>query len=286
MKRDPHTGIRRQRRDILHGIVAGVFLIYVFLPLGATFLFSISSDWQNTILPRGFTGEWFLYIFTEERFLKALGRSVLISVLAVSATLAIMIPTVFIVTMYFQKWERLLQAVVLIPFAIPSVVLAVGVIKLYSSGPFAISGTIWILLGVYFIVILPYVYQSIRNSLQAINAVELTEAAAILGAGKRQTFMRVILPNIMPGILIASLLSFAIIFSEFVLVNILVGGTFETIQIYLLLMMQINGHVSSATIVIFYAVVFTLSGIVLHIGGRKPKAAKTTAWIPDIHDIN
>ncbi len=266
------SGSSRNHRNasrMWHVLVAVVFLFFLFLPLAATLLFSVSTEWQNSVLPRGWTGQWYPNLFMEERFLNALGRSVLISVLAVGTTLVVMIPTVFIVSMYFPRWERLLQVVVLLPFAIPGVVLAVGVMNLYSSGPLAISGTIWILLGVYFVVVLPYVYQSITNSLRAINAIDLVEASAMLGANKSQSFIRVILPNIMPGVLVASLLSFAIIFAEFVLVNILVGGTFETIQVYLLQMMQINGHLSSATIIVFYTVVFVISVLVLRIGNRK-----------------
>lgn len=258
---------------VWHSLVTAVFLLFLFLPLAATLLFSISTEWQSTVLPRGLTGEWYPELFTSERFLTALQHSVLISILSVGVTLVVMIPTVFIVSMYYPKWERLLQFIVLLPFSIPGVVLAIGVMHAYSSGPFAISGTIWILLGVYFVLILPFVYQSISNSLQAINATDLVEAADMLGASRTQSFIRVIIPNIMPGILVASLLSFAIIFAEFVLVNILVGGTFETIQVYLLQMMQINGHLSSATIVVFYTVVFAISFLVLKIGKRKPGPA-------------
>jgi putative spermidine/putrescine transport system permease protein len=256
---------------IWHRFVVVVILGFLLMPLLATFLFSISTEWQNTVLPEGYTLAPYVDLFTDERFLFALGRSFLVAVITVACSLTIMVPTIFIVSLYVPRLERWLQTVVLLPFALPGVVAAVGLIKLYSSPPLAISGTIWILIGVYFIIILPYVYQSTRNSLRSINAAELMEAAEVLGAGKVRAFLRVILPNIMPGIIVASLLSFSIVFGEFVLANMLVGGSYEVVQVYLYRMLGTSGHTSSATIVIFFTLVFILYALVLKIGNRKPQ---------------
>lgn len=249
-----------------HIFVVTALFAFLLIPLLVTILFSISTDWQSTILPKGITFEWYIKLFTDERFLFALGRSFLVAILTVSVSLVIMVPTIFIVATYFPRLEKWLQMVVLLPFALPGIVAAVGLIKIYSSPPVAISGTIWILLGVYFIIILPFVYQSTRNSLRAIQAVELMEAAEILGASKMTAFLRVILPNILPGVMVASLLSFSIIFGEFVLANMLVGGSFEVVQVYLFRMLGTDGHASSATIVTFFIIIFILYAFVLKIG--------------------
>jgi putative spermidine/putrescine transport system permease protein len=254
-----------------HMSVVTLLMIYLALPVLATLLYSLTHEWQGTILPRKFTLEWYAYIFGDARFLSALGRSLLVSTITVIAALVIMIPTIFVVAIYYPKWEKVLQTLVLLPFALPGVVAAVGLMKLYSSGPIAISGTIWILIAAYFIMILPFVYQSTRNSLRTINAKDLVEAAEVLGARKMVAFRLVILPNILPGVMIASLLSFSILIGEFVLANIMVGGSYETIQIYLYRIMNTNGHIASATIVTFFGLVFILSGIVLKLGNWKKK---------------
>jgi putative spermidine/putrescine transport system permease protein len=254
-----------------HIFVVVALLAFLLIPLLVTMMFSISTVWQNTILPEGITFQWYEKLFMDERFMYAMGRSFLIAIMTVIVSLVIMVPTIFIVSIYFPRLEKWLQTAVLLPFALPGVVAAVGLIKMYSSPPFAISGTIWILLGVYFIVVMPFVYQSTRNSLRAINAVELMEAAEILGAGKLIAFLRVVLPNIMPGVLVASLLSFSIIFGEFVLANMLVGGSFEVVQVYLFRMLGTDGHASSATIVTFFTIIFILYAFVIKIGSWKPR---------------
>ncbi|WP_276354526.1 ABC transporter permease [Cohnella caldifontis] len=262
------TERRRSGGRVWHSLVVFVVLGFLLLPLLATFLFSISTEWDRTILPEGYTLDAYANLFADDRFLSALGRSFAVALLTVAISLLIMVPTVFIVALYVPRLEKWLQTVVLLPFAMPGVVLAVGLIKIYSAPPLAISGTIWILIGVYFIIILPYVYQSTRNSLRSVNAAELMEAAEVLGAGKAAAFLRVILPNMLPGVLVAGLLSFSIVFGEFVLANMLVGGSYEVVQVYLYRMMAGDGHLSSAVIVTFFALVLILYALVLSIGAR------------------
>jgi putative spermidine/putrescine transport system permease protein len=254
---------------VWHVFVVTILLVFLLLPLLVTFLFSISTVWDNSILPKGYSVDAYARLFTDERFLIALGHSFEVAVITVALSLIIMVPTIFIVALYVPKLEKWLQTVVLLPFAVPGVVAAVGLIKIYSNPPFAISGTIWILIGVYFIIILPYVYQSTRNSLRSVNAAELMEAAEVLGANKPKAFLRVILPNIMPGVIVASLLSFSIIFGEFVLANMLVGGSFEVVQVYLFQVKGIDGHISSATIIVFFALIFILFALVLKFANRQ-----------------
>jgi putative spermidine/putrescine transport system permease protein len=164
---------------------------------------------------------------------------------------------------YFPKWERVLNLIALLPYALPGVVAAVGLIKLYSSGPIAISGTIWILIGAYFVTVLPYMYQGIRNSLRTVRAIELMDAAELLGASKWQAFYKVIIPNVLSGLTVSILLSFSILFGEFVLTNLLVGGQFETIQIYLYRRMAESGHLASAVVICYFVLILLLSGLIL-----------------------
>ena len=108
-------------------------------------------------------------------------------------------------------------------------------------------------------------YQGIRNSLRNINVVELVQAAEILGASKTQTFLQVILPNILSGIIVSSLLSFSMLFGEFVMTNFLVGGRFETVQIYLKRLMDTSGHMASAIVISYFLFILIITSIAIKI---------------------
>lgn len=253
---------------IFHKTVLVVLVIYLLLPLAATLIFSIAGKWDHTLLPENITFKWYGELFSDGRFYQALLRSLFLILVTVAISNIIMLPTIFIVAVYFRRFERILQAVAMLPYGIPPIVGAVGLIKVYSSGPFQISGTPWLLVGAYFVITMPYMYQGIRNSLQTINAQELVSAAELLGATKFQAFQKIVVPNILSGIFVSTLLSVALLFGEFVLANLLVGGRFETIQIYLYQKLNKSGHTASAIVITYYVIILLLTWIILKLKKR------------------
>jgi putative spermidine/putrescine transport system permease protein len=255
-----------KRRMGMHHFITGIMLVYLLLPLLATLLFALASKWSVTLLPESFTLRWFAELFQDKRFFLAMGRTVLIIVLSVALGIAVMVPTVFIVSVYFPRSERFLQAVAMLPFGIPPVVAAVGLLRMYAGGPLPLAGTPWILIFTYFVATLPFMYQGIRNSLRTVNAIELVHAAELLGANKWTAFRKVVLPGIAPGILVAVLLSVAMLFGEFALANLLVGGRFETLQIYLYQKINKSGHLGSAIVVTYYLLIVLITWALLKTG--------------------
>ncbi|ODG90846.1 MULTISPECIES: ABC transporter permease subunit [Bacillaceae] len=252
-------------------VIVGLLVIYLLIPIVGTFLFSIATKWDHSILPESYTLNWYIELFQDGRFFEAFQRTLFLIIITVTLSVSIMIPTIFIITVYFNKFEGILQAIAMLPYGIPPIVGAVGLIKLYSNGPFQIAGTPWILVGAYFITILPFMYQGIRNSLRTINAIQLVDAAELLGATKFQAFRTVVLPNIISGILVSSLLSVALLFSEFAFANLLVGGRFETLQIYLADKLNSSGHLTSAIVITYYLVILLLTGTVLKLTFKTKK---------------
>ncbi|KWX74146.1 ABC transporter permease [Paenibacillus riograndensis] len=251
-----------------------LLMIYLLLPLLATGLYAFAQDWQNTLLPRSWTLGWFRDMFQDIRFLEALWTSLYLCIISVLLSLAVMLPAVFVITVYFPRWESFMKGIVVLPYAVPGVVAAVGLIRAYSSGPFDISGTAYLLVGAYFVVILPYMYQGIRNSLLSVSAVELLNAAELLGARRRSAFVNVILPNIWPGVMVSALLSFSVLFGEFVLTNMLVGGHIQTIQVYLFRRVGESGHLASAIAISYFVFILLLSAVLMKLGMKIKGQAK------------
>lgn len=63
---------------LYHRIMVGLLFTLLALPLLATLLYALSSDWSNTILPQGYSLKWFIQLWSDPRFLTALGHSLLI----------------------------------------------------------------------------------------------------------------------------------------------------------------------------------------------------------------
>jgi putative spermidine/putrescine transport system permease protein len=118
-------------------------------------------------------------------------------------------------------------------------------------------------------------YRPIANSLDAIDVHVLTEAAQSLGAGWWKTMIRVIVPNIMPGIISGCLLVFSTVFAEFTLANLLVGTRFKTFPIYLVEFTRFDGRQASALAVISFVIAWLTSLLILWIAGRGGRPAES-----------
>ncbi|MFC3800760.1 ABC transporter permease [Cohnella sp. GCM10012308] len=257
-----------KRAGPAHRSLMLLLMVYLLLPLLATCIYAFAKEWQTTVLPARWTLEWFSGMFQDLRFLESLWTSLYLCLLAVAISLLVMLPAVFVITIYMPRLESLMKGIVVLPYAVPGVVAAVGLIRAYSSGPLNISGTAYILLGAYFVVVLPYMYQGIRNSLLTVSAGPLLSAAELLGASRMRAFATVILPNIWPGVLISSLLSFSVLFGEFVLTNMLVGGRIQTIQVYLYQRMGESGHMASAIAITYFVFILILSALLMKLGQK------------------
>lgn len=262
------------KRPFYHYITIGIVMLYLLVPLLGTFIYSFSTQWHDTILPEGLTFSWYHDLFSDFEFITALGRSLILSFAAVILSLVIMIPTIFSIVVYAPKFEKFIQSIIVMTYAMPGVIMAVGLIKAYSNSGFPM---VIVTIGAYFIIILPYMYQGTRNSLRNIHAVTLMEAAEILGADRITAFQKVILPNIMPGIIVSALLSFSILFGEFVLVNLLVGGSYETVQIYLYQKLNVSGHIASAIVVCYFFFICLLSILIVKVTQIKKSGSDRSA---------
>ncbi|MCT6924725.1 ABC transporter permease subunit [Metasolibacillus sp.] len=244
-----------------------LFVVYIVLPVAATMLYAFADKWNKTILPEGLTLKWVMTLFQDPAFIQAFGRSVLLAGGAVIVALLVIVPAIFVIVLYFPKYEKWIQATVVMVYSFPGIILAVGLIRVYSQ--FGIS-MILVVLGAYVIGILPYIYQGTRNSLRNVDARQLLDAAQLLGASKMQAFTKILLPTVYPGLFAGALLSFSVLFGEFVLINLVVGSRFETVQIYLMKKLSTSGHIASAVVFVY----IVLMGILTFIAAKVTKKTK------------
>ncbi|MGR5128216.1 ABC transporter permease [Photobacterium swingsii] len=241
-------------KTLVYSIV-GIMLI----PILATFVYSISSRWGATVLPDGFTFDWYINLLTDSRFLDAFGRSLFICIAALALSVVLILPAIFVVFYYFPKLHKVMNMLILLPFAVPPVVSSVGLLQLYADSEITLIGTPWILIGTYFTIALPFMYRAIANSFDAINLQDLMDAAHLLGASTSKAFLLIILPNLKKGLMASLFLSFSFLLGEFVFANILVGTRYETLQMYLYNMRNTSGHFTSALIMTYFLFIFVLT---------------------------
>ena len=165
--------------------------------------------------------------------------------------------------------ELLRTAMAEIPSDYSLMLEAAGVLSLYAGKGGFFSNRMVMLICIYCISILPFVYQGIRNNLHGINVRQLLEAAEILGAGKLYAFCRIILPSMLSGILVSSLVSLSTVFGDFTILKIIVGNRYETIQMLLYNSRLIVLQYQCVIVIIMFTATWLLSSLVFKLQNRK-----------------
>lgn len=262
------------KKNKLSLIIVISVMIYLLIPVVFTILYSLADKWQTTILPEGLSIKHYASLLGNPRFFRAIARSITASAISIFLSFSVLLPVIYLSKVHYPWLGRIMRFLSMLPFAISGVILAVGLTKIYSKGSFAISGTLWLLVGAYFVIIMPFMYQGIRTSIDNLDTVSLINSAIILGSSEWSAFWKVIFPNILKGVSSSVLLSFALLMGEFVLANILVGGNYETIQVFMFWSRGVSGHYSSSIVTIYFLIIVAISASVLSLNNSKKEAAK------------
>lgn len=239
-------------------VVLIIVALYLLIPLVLTFLYSLFTEWIS-ILPNGFTLNAYVELFQDSYFWQSIVRTLLISILPIAICTLVVLLAMYVVVVYVPALDKVMKMICTIPYAIQGVILPISVLGLYAGAPEPFSNRVFMLVCTYCIVVLPYIYQGVRNNLDAVSAPRLLEAAQMLGAGKFYAFWRIILPNITNGIMVSVMLAMSIVFGDFVIINTLAGNYFPTGQMYLYSAMRQSGQKASAVIVILFIITLAIS---------------------------
>ncbi len=246
--------------------MVGFFLFYMLVPIISTYVFSVATRWDRTILPEGYTLEFYQNAFEASYFTITLRNSLILSVSTVLVSLLIIVPTVYWIHTRLVKAKPLLDVLMILPFGIPTVVLALALVQVYTVPPLARSP--YLLIGAVVVYSMPFMYRPISNAIQAIDVHVLTEAGQSLGANIFQVLSKIIIPNIMPGILSGSLLVFATVFAEYTLTSLIVGARFKTFPVLLVEFTRKNGNTAAAFSVISFTIAWLVSLLILWVGSK------------------
>ncbi|GGA38488.1 ABC transporter permease [Pelagibacterium lentulum] len=150
----------------------------------------------------------------------------------------------FIVVRRDNAVSGTLDLLLMVPYLIPGIVMAIGFVATFRHPPFDITGTALIIILILFIRRLPYGVRSTTSILRQIKP-SIEEAAVNLGASPAKTFATVTVPLMMPGLIVGAMMSFITAINE--LSSTLILYTARTITMPVLIYVQvINGEFGTA----------------------------------------
>jgi putative spermidine/putrescine transport system permease protein len=259
----PVARARRGGPELGFTLLFVLFSAYMLVPLVGVFLFSVATTWFDTILPVGYTLEHFFETVNDPLFVPTVGRSLIASIATIIVSVVLMTPVVFLLHVAAPRLRPIVEFLSLLPFALPTIVLALSLIRTYSEPPIVLSGTPTLLILAYVVTGLPFMYRGLDNSLRAIDTKNLSEASATLGASRWTTLRRVILPNISTGIVAGALLVFSVSFGEFTLSSFIVGDAWKTSGVWTVAIWDDQPHKTTVMVMIGFAISWLISLIIL-----------------------
>ncbi len=206
---------------ILHIVAYGLFLIYTG-PILLVILYSFTSS--SAILSSEFsvsdlTLRNYINLFTQNNAYKPYLISIIYSILAAAAVALLAVIVSRIIQKYKNKFSTMLEFSMLIPWLLPSTMIALGLMTTYDS-PHKIMfnkvliGTSFILLIAYVIIKIPFSLRMIKASFYSVEN-SLEEAATSMGSSPLNTMLKIVLPIILPSILSVVALNFNTLISEY-----------------------------------------------------------------------
>jgi putative spermidine/putrescine transport system permease protein len=239
---------------------------YFFIPLIATFLFSIKDNRTGNCCSLGNYGT----IIHDPEFWSTIKLSFFLALETIGVSLALFVPTIYWVHLRLPKLRPVIAFMALVPFVVPPIILVVGLLKFYKdtlSAPFWFLGNPhWFLAAAYVILAFPYVYFSLDAGFRAIDVHTLTEASLNLGASWRTTLLRVILPNIRIAALSAAFLTLAIVMGEYTIASL---SAFHTFPTYIQYINETKGFPAAALTLLSFGITWAAMLSILLVGRKR-----------------
>ncbi len=209
--------------DLALRVVAGLVLLYLFLPIFVIILFSFNKPvgkfnytWQ------GFTLENWADPFKYPALTEALKLS--LQVAAISTLIALVLGTLVAIALVRQRFRgsRAVDTFLVLPLTAPEVVMGASLLTLFLDLGWA-TGYVTILIA-HIAFEISFIAMTVRARVRGFDWT-LEDASMDLGSGPTRTFFKVTLPLIVPGIIAAAMLSFALSLDDFIITYFVSGST-------------------------------------------------------------
>ena len=245
------------------GVTMIWFSLLVLIPLAAVVATAAAGGWDG-----------FLQAITTEQTAAAI-RLTVTAAFAVTLVNIVLGTTISWVLVRDRFWGKgLLELVIDIPFALPTIVAGLVLLSLYGNdSPLGLhlANTEWSVYLAFLFVTLPFIVRTVQPVLEELDP-ELEEAAASLGASRFTTFRRIILPALVPAIAAGAALSFARAVGEYGSLVLLSGNlpfTSEVTSVRILSAIENDNRASAASIATLLLVISLLVIVLLDVLQRR-----------------
>jgi putative spermidine/putrescine transport system permease protein len=250
---------------VLLQVVLGAVLVFMAAPILIVVVNSFNASSFNVWPPSGFTLHWYERALTMPQFQRGFVNSVIAGLLSTAVVLIVGTPLAYALTRIRFRGKGILQGVLMGPLVVPRVAIGFALFVLFVASGSGFYGTMTGLVFGHALLMLPFVVSVLVANLGEVDPIA-EEAARDLGAGPLEAFIRVVLPQIRPGMIVSGLLAFITSFDEVETTIFLVKPIVNTLPIEMYLYLDQNQDPTLAalsTLLIALSVVLVAVGLAL-----------------------
>ncbi|MBD2188203.1 ABC transporter permease [Pseudanabaena mucicola] len=214
-----------------------IAFLYMYLPIAVLTIFSFNKS-QSPSQWTGFTWEWYAKFLQNPTLLTALRNSLSVALTAVSVSAVLGTLTAVGLARYYFPGKGLYRGVSYLPLIMPDIAIAVATLVFFAAIKLPLSLVTIVIAHIVFC--LSYVAVVVSSRLATIDP-KLEEAALDLGATPIQAFLRVLLPQLLPGILSGCLLAFILSMDDLVIAYFTAGVGATTLPIAIFASLRSGG---------------------------------------------
>ena len=258
-------------------LVTILIFVFLYIPMAVLIVASFNTGKDITQF-EGFTLKQYVELFRDKDLLGLLGNSILIALLSTGISVAFGTVAAIGIHRLKPKMRKLVLSLTNIPMTNPDIVTGVSLSLLFVFVGTGMLGqreslNFWTLLLAHVTFGLPYVILNVMPKLQQMNPA-LTDAAMDLGCTPVQAFFKVVIHEIMPGVLAGGIMAFTMSLDDFVISYFVTGPDFVTlpVEIYTYTKKPIHPKVYAMFTLLFgliFVLMLTMNLLQLRAGKQK-----------------
>lgn len=218
--------LRRANKIIAYFLLIGIVLCMA-LPLFWMTLSSLKTDGENlssppTIIPQTWTLQHYQTLFLRTSFPIWFRNSAYLAIGTTATVIAISAMGAYVFSRFRYRFFEIFSRAILFAYMVPTVLLLIPVFMIIHK--LKLSNSLYGLLVVYNAFLIPYGLWTLRSYFSGISH-EIEEAALIDGCNRWQAFTKVVLPQVLPGIISTALFAFTVAWNEYLYASVLLWSS-------------------------------------------------------------
>lgn len=274
-----------KKNGVFSRIFMGLVFLFLYAPILVLIIFSFNES-KSRANWTGFSLKWYIELFQDSSILNAFATTILVSVLAAAVATVLGTMTAIGLMNMRRRSRNIILSVNNIPMTNADIITGVSMMLLFVGALGAINATLGTNIKMGFVTLLlahitfdtPYVILSVMPKLRQLDP-NLMEAAEDLGASTFYAFRKVVLPEIMSGVVNGAIMAFTMSVDDFVISYFTAGSRVQTLAmvIYSMTRKRISPEINALSTLLFVIVLTLLVIINLRQSHQEKAQAKREA---------